>query len=139
MTKRETKSLLTEWLLKIAIIFYIADVLLNTGDNAVTEIGIHFTFIFIVKLIALLAILIILFATQKALFKNIGFLALIMAASYKLVMYVSRNDFVIAELINTASEFLIISFSIYYLYRVFKKKPRKKIESSRRRRAGKTS
>lgn len=139
MTSRKPKSLLTELLLKAAIVFYLIDVLLNTGDGALTNVGIQFNILNITKLILVFGYATLILAVQKSLFRKIGFLTLIFGAAFKALMYISSPEFTVVEFINIAPEVLIISFSTYYMYRAFATPPRKKIKSTKRRRWGKTS
>ena len=115
MSKESVESQIYLFVLKLSILFYLADVLLNTGEVAVSKIGIEFNFVFILKLVLLLAF-------NKNWFKRIAFLSVIFGSLYKILDIFSSIDFTAAKLFNVAPYVFIAVFSFYYLYRSYSKK-----------------
>lgn len=122
MSKEPIESQIYLFVLKLSILFYLADVLLNTGEVAVSKIGIEFNFLFILKLVLLLAFFIVILAINKNWFKRIAFLSVIFGSLYKILDIFSSIDFTAAKLFNVAPYVFIAVFSFYYLYRSYSKK-----------------
>jgi membrane-bound ClpP family serine protease len=101
---------------------FLADVLLNTGETAVSNIGIDFNFVLGLKIVLLLAFFVIILAVQNTLFKIIGFLMVIFGSLYKIFDLLAQVEFEINQFLDISPYVFIIVFSIYYLYRSNRKK-----------------
>jgi len=116
--KRHMNSILAEWLMKIALIFFVASLFFGSVPmEFVSEYGSTSSFIVYLKIAVIIAYAIVIAVLERAMFKIVGFSTIIIGAVYKIILYVSRDKFMAVEFINLADEILLIAVSIYYLYR----------------------
>jgi magnesium-transporting ATPase (P-type) len=126
MDLRDSQSVLTEWILKFGIIFFIASLFFDSfitetlGNIDAIKIG------FIVKIIIISIYGILLSVLEKNVFKIVGFASVIIGSVFKILLYISQDHFSIIHITDIADYILIITISIYYLQRHFRKSKKKK-------------
>jgi hypothetical protein len=131
MDIRDKNSVLTEWILKFAVIFFVASLFFETfivktmGGIAEFNIG------FFIKIILIIVYGIMLSVLEKNMFKIVAFTTIIVGSVFKILVYISQKDFVFIRFTDLADYVLIISISVYYLQRHFRKTKKKKNKKKR--------
>lgn len=121
MDIRDKNSVLTEWILKFAIIFFCASlffeefIVKTLGGIDAFQLG------FIIKIIIIVVFGILLSILEKNVFKIAGFASIIIGSTFKILVYISQKDFSILKLTDLADYILIIAISVYYLQRHLRK------------------
>jgi hypothetical protein len=133
MDIRDTKSVLTEWILKFAIIFFIASLFFDPTIIETFSRSEAFKLGIIIKIIIIAIYGILLSVLEKNMFKIIGFSSIIAGSFFKILIYMSSDNFPIENITQVADFALLIIISIYYLYRHFRHT--KKYQSSRKKKA----
>ena len=124
MDIRDKKSVLTEWILKFAIIFFISSLFFESyirdvlGGIDAIRMGM------VVKIIIISVFGILLSVLEKNIFKIIGFGTIIIVSIFKILIYISQEDFNLTKITELADFILLIAISIYYLQRHFRKSKR---------------
>jgi len=116
--KRHGNSILAEWVLKLALLFFVSSIFFN--DSAVEfakETGGVWGAMVYVKIALIIAYGIVIAAISPAAFKIVGFTTIIVGALYKILVAMSVETFVVVDSINLADEILLIAVSFFYLYR----------------------
>ena len=126
MDIRDKNSLLTEWVLKFAVIFFVASVFFQSYivESFADSPGFHAGFL--LKLIIVLVYGIFLSILEKNIFKVVAFVTIITGAVFKLLIYISLDDFSIVKITDIADYLLLIGVSVYYLFRHFRSSKKKK-------------
>lgn len=121
MNVRDKSSLFTEWLLKFAVIFFVASLfferyILNTlGSLDGFSLG------FFVKIIVVVIFGIIISVLERNIFKIVAFATIITGSLFKLLIYI-QDDFTLLQITELADYILLIVVSVYYLSRHFRKR-----------------
>jgi hypothetical protein len=117
--KRHGNSILAEWVLKLALIFYVASLFFD--DNAIKfmaenggSLGGVMTYL---QMTIVIVFGIVISAISQSAFKIVGFTTIIIAAFLKLIFEISSETFMAVDVINLADEILLIAGAIFYLYR----------------------
>lgn len=131
MDIRDKNSVLTEWILKVAVIFFVASLFFDGyiietfGQIRVFNVG------FFIKIILIVIYGILLSVLEKNIFKIAAFSTVILGSIFKMLIYISQKDFSVVDITELADFILIITISIYYLQRHFRKSRKYKKSSSR--------
>jgi hypothetical protein len=131
--KRHINSIIAEWVVKIALIFFMASLFFSsTARKFAAEYGMSSGIMVYLKLGVIVVYGIIISVLERGMFKIIAFSTIIVGAMYKIVLTMSMDKFMLIDLIDLADEFLLIAVSIYYLYRHHRheKKAKKKKKPS---------
>ncbi len=135
-TKRHKNSILAEWVLKIALIFFVASIFFDdTALEFTKDDGGALTIMTYIKMALIVAFGIVIAAISQAAFKIVGFTTIIVGAFFKLIMTISVNTFSLVDSINLADEILLIAMAFFYLYRHYRhEKKAKKVVKKRKTR-----
>jgi len=117
--KRHTNSVIAEWVLKVTLVFFIASLFFSdTAINfAIRNGGSVSGFMVYIKIALIIIYSIVIAAISQAAFKIVGFSSIIVGAIYMIVMKITDEIFMAVNIIDLASEILLIGISIFYLYR----------------------
>lgn len=136
MSKHAHKeSYIAEYGIKLLMVFYLASVFFysETLDPA-NNLDAKLSFVFIAKLVVLVAFSIIILAVEEKVFKIVGFSAIILGAFYKILVLFSQDDFALHQILTIGDSVMLIGVSAYYLYRhklkrkTYEKKKKSKID-----------
>ncbi len=135
-TKRHKNSILAEWVLKIALIFFVASIFFDdTALEFTKDDGGALTIMTYIKMALIIAFGIVIAAISQAAFKIVGFTTIIVGAFFKLIMTISVSTFSLVDSINLADEILLIAMAFFYLYRHYRhEKKAKKVVKKRKTR-----
>ncbi|RLD67709.1 MAG: hypothetical protein DRI84_01715 [Bacteroidetes bacterium] len=135
-TKRHKNSILAEWVLKIALIFFVASIFFDdTALEFTKDDGGALTIMTYIKMALIVAFGIVIAAISQAAFKIVGFTTIIVGAFFKLIMTISVSTFSLVDSINLADEILLIAMAFFYLYRHYRhEKKAKKVVKKRKTR-----
>lgn len=122
--KRSVESVVTEWVLKLALIFYIFSFIFGDLGMA-NETEMSFAGIDVISWIIVFAFGIFLFMIEKGVFKIVFFSVSIIAALFKSLLFLSKDIVFLNDFMNLSDEILIIAASFYYMSRYFKQQKRK--------------
>ncbi|OIP01705.1 MAG: hypothetical protein AUJ98_03675 [Bacteroidetes bacterium CG2_30_33_31] len=131
MDIRDKNSVITEWLLKAAVIIFVASMffeefIVNTlGSVGGLNLG------FLVKIILILIYSLALSVLEKNIFKIAAFATIIVGSTFKILIFISQVVFRVLDIIDLADYFLLISVSIYYLSRHFRHVKSSKVKDVR--------
>lgn len=116
--KRHFNSILAEWMLKLALMFFVASVFFDDSAIEFTKEngGSHSVLVYL-KLALIIAYGVVISAISQASFKIVGFTTIIVGSLYKILVLISADIFCLADTINLADEVLLIAVSFFYLYR----------------------
>ena len=130
MDIRDKNSVLTEWILKFAVIFFVASLFfesyITTTLGAVGGMNLGF----FVKIIVVIIYGIFLSVLEKNIFKIAAFTTIIVGSLFKILIYISQHDFNLLKITEMADFILLICISIYYLQRHFKKSKKNKTKKA---------
>jgi len=117
--KRHTNSIIAEWVLKVTLVFFIASLFFSDTalEFAVRNGGSTTGFMDYLKIALIIAYGVVIAAISQAAFKIVGFSSVIVGALYLIIMKISDEVFMAVNIIDLASEILLIGVSIFYLYR----------------------
>ena len=117
--KRRVKSLIAEWVLKVALLFFVVSLFVSTeAIQAAQEDGSsNLGFITWLKISVILLYTVGIAAITQSTFKIIGFSTIIVGAIYKILLAMSVDTFAYVDFISLADEILLIAVSYFYLYR----------------------
>ena len=134
--KRHRNSVLAEWVLKIALIFFVASIFFDdTALEFTKEDGGAHSIMTYIKVALIIAFGIVIAAISQAAFKIVGFSTIIIGAFFKLLMTISVKPFNFVDSINLADEILLIAMAYFYLYRHYRhEKKAKKVVNKRKTR-----
>ncbi len=132
MINRDKYAVITEWGLKIFLIFFFSSFFFQSfireslGTVEGMKIG------FFVKIIIISAFGIFITIIERNIFKLVAFAFIILGSFFKVFMVISQKGFNVSQIFEIADYALLISISIYYLYRHFPiKKDKSKIKRSK--------
>jgi len=130
MDIRDKNSVLTEWILKFAVIFFVASLFFES--YIVTTLGAvgGFSLGFMIKVIFVLIYGIFLSVLEKNVFKIAAFATIIIGSLFKILIYISQYDFNFLKITELADFILLICISIYYLQRHFRKSKKRKSKNA---------
>lgn len=134
--KRNFNSVLAEWSLKVALLFFVTSVFFD--DNAMEfakENGGSLSIFTYLKFALIIAFGIVISAISQASFKIVGFTTIIVGSFYKILVLISVDTFCLANTINLADEILLIAVSFFYLYRHHRHEKKAKKESKKTRKS----
>ncbi|RUA28982.1 MAG: hypothetical protein DSY76_03815 [Bacteroidetes bacterium] len=132
--KRHTNSIIAEWVLKVTLVFFIASLFFSDTalEFAVRNGGSTTGFMVYLKIALIIAYGVVIAAISQATFKVVGFSSIIVGSLYLIIMKISDEVFMAVNIIDLASEILLIGVSIFYLYRHHRhKKKAKKVVKKR--------
>ena len=130
MDIRDKNSVLTEWILKFAVIFFVASLFFES--YIITTLGAvgGMSLGFFVKIIVIVIYGIFLSVLEKNMFKIVAFTTIIVGSLFKILIYISQHDFNLLKITELADFILLICISVYYLQRHFKKSKKKKAKKA---------
>ena len=132
MDIRDKNSVLTEWVLKFAVIFFVASLFFESYiTKTLGTIG-GFSLGFMVKIIVIMIYGILLSVLEKNIFKIAAFTTIIIGSIFKILIYISQYDFNLLKFTELADFVLLICVSIYYLQRHFRRSKKKKEKKASR-------
>ena len=126
MDIRNKNSVLTEWILKFGVIFFVASLFFESyiidtlGAVGGLSLG------FLIKAIFIIIFGIFLSILEKNIFKIAAFATIIIGSLFKILIYISQSDFNLLKITELADYVLLICVSVYYLQRHFRKAKKKK-------------
>jgi hypothetical protein len=116
--KRHFNSILAEWVLKIALIFFMASLFFSsTARQFAEEYGISSSIMVYIKLGVIIVYGLIISVLERGMFKLIAFSTIIVGAVYKIILVISMDKFMLVDFIDLSDEILLVAVSVYYLYR----------------------
>ena len=126
MDLRDKNSVLTEWILKFGVIFFVASLFFESYiTNTLGAVG-GMSLGFLVKIIVVIIYGIFLSVLEKNIFKIAAFATIIVGSLFKILIYISQTDFNILKISELADFILLICISVYYLQRHFRRSKKKK-------------
>ncbi len=125
MDIRDKNSVLTEWILKFAVILFVASIFFQSFITKTVGGISEFSIGFFVKVILIILYGIFLSVLEKNVFKIAAFTTIIVGSVFKILVYISQPDFFFLNFIELADYVLLICVSIYYLQRHFRKSKKK--------------
>lgn len=126
MDIRNKNSVLTEWILKFAVIFFVASLFFESYISQTLGAVGGLSLGFLVKIIVVLIYGIFLSVLEKNIFKIAAFTTIIIGSLFKILIYISQTDFNLLKITELADFILLICVSVYYLQRHFRKSKKKK-------------
>lgn len=137
MANRSFYSGLTEWGLKIFLVFFFASFFFQNFIHESLGTSEGFKMGYFVKIVIISIFGILISILEKKAFKIAAFSIIIIGSLFKILMVVSAENFNLTHIFETADYFLLIMISTYYLYRHFTmNKDKKKYRSSKSRHEG---
>ena len=133
--KRHLNSIIAEWILKIALVFFVFSIFFDTNAREFTaEYGSSSTFIVYLKIAITIVFGIIISALSRAHFKIVGFMAIIIGSMYKILIHLTMDKFMLIDWVDEADNILLIAVSIFYLYRHHRhEKKAKKVKTKKQK------
>ncbi len=133
------QSIIVEYATKIVMILYMTSAFyfVETIDPVNNLEEGRFNFFFILKLVVLVFISMFLLVVRGDLFKKLGFLLIMVAAFYKILMIVSSQGFYWYQFLSLSDSLMVMGLALYYSYRHAKKVKYTEHSKERRREIGK--
>jgi len=132
--KRSTTSYIAEYLMKLMMIIYLASVFYFPETlNSIDGYEVEFDGLFLLRFILFIVLSVFLVFTSEKVFKIAGFSLMILSAIVKILMLISQDNFHWYTSTQLTDSMLIVSISLYYIYRHNKKIKAKEYKRKKRK------
>ena len=133
--KRHLNSIIAEWVLKIALVFFVVSVFFDSDAREfAAEYGSSSGVFVYLKIAIILVFGVIISALSQAHFKIVAFMTIIVGSLYKILIHLTMDRFMLINLIDEADHILLIAVSFFYLYRHHRhEKKAKKVKKKKRK------